>query len=78
MKLLRAIEYSTNTNKRYIWGLYDVKDNGTVIMYSDNLKDISKRLNCSYEGLISGRCRGQFIRRRFELVRFKQEEEQNE
>lgn len=75
LRLLIAIECSTNNEKENVYGVYDIKSNECVIMIVENLDDVAKIFKTSGNSIRSMFSRHQLIRDRFEIVKFKQEED---
>lgn len=72
LRLLIAIEYSTNEYKEKVYGVYDTKSNGCVLMVVKDIKDIADFFKTTCGSIRSMMTRNQLIRNRFEVVKFEQ------
>lgn len=73
LRLLIAIECSTNEDNKLVYGIYDIKNNGCVLMIANDLNDIAQLFKITLNSARSMFSRHQLIRDRFEIVKFKQE-----
>lgn len=75
LRLLIAIEYSTNTERSNVYGVYDTKNNECVLLVANDIKDIAKFFKTTYNSMMTMISRHQLIRDRFEIVKFEQEDD---